>query len=66
MHDIQTALAPLGKPYTITRSRLGAITKVMEERYVCDLPSLKELATSISEKLASVPSQTKKLLSSRS
>lgn len=59
MHDIQTALAPLGKPYTITRSRLGAITKVMEDRYVCDLPSLKELATSIAEKLASVPSQTR-------
>ncbi len=59
MNDLQTALAPLGKPYTITRSRLGAITKVMDDRYVCDLPALKELTLSISEKLNGIPVQTK-------
>ncbi|PPD16979.1 MAG: hypothetical protein CTY24_15690, partial [Methylobacter sp.] len=59
MNNLQTAIAPLGKPYTVTRSRLGAITKVMEERYVCDLTALKELSQSIGEKLRSVPDQVK-------
>ncbi len=59
MNSLQTAVAPLGKPYTVTRSRLGAITKVMEDRYVCDLTALKELLQSIGEKLGGVPDQTK-------
>ena len=59
MNSLQTAVAPFGKPYTVTRSRLGAITKVMEDRYVCDLTALKELSQSIGEKLGSVPDQTK-------
>ncbi len=59
MNDLQTVLAPLGKPYTITRSRLGAITKVMEDRYICDLSALKELTLSLSEKLNGIPAQTK-------
>ncbi len=59
MNELQTVLAPLGKPYTITRSRLGAITKIMQDRYVCDLSSLKELVSNISEKLTSIPEQTK-------
>lgn len=59
MNDLQTVLAPLGRPYTITRSRLGAITKVMEDRYICDLSALKELTSSISEKLSGISTQTK-------
>lgn len=59
MNDLQATVAPLGKPYTITRSRLGAITKVMEDRYICDLSALKELTQSITEKLSSIPDQTK-------
>ena len=59
MNNLQTAVAPLGKPYTVTRSRLGAITKVMEDRYVCDLTAMKELSQSIGEKLSGIPDQTK-------
>lgn len=59
MNELQKTLAPLGKPYTITRSRLGAITKVIEDRYICDLSSLRELSSSIIEKLNTISAQTK-------
>jgi hypothetical protein len=52
MNDLSTSVAILGRPYAITRSRLGAITKVFQDRYLCDLPSLKELFNSVGEKLA--------------
>lgn len=54
MNDLVNSIAVLGKPYSITRSRLGAITKVIEDRYICDLPSTKELFQSISEKLSGI------------
>lgn len=52
MNELAHAVAIFGRPYAITRSRLGAITKVYPERYICDLGSLKELFQSIGEKLA--------------
>jgi hypothetical protein len=45
----------MGKPYTVTRSRLGAITKVYAEQYVCDLQAIKELIGAVGEKLHSLP-----------
>ncbi len=52
MNELVNSLAVLGKPYTITRSKLGAITKVYTDQYLCDLPAVKELVQSIGEKLA--------------
>lgn len=52
MNDLENNIAILGKPYTITSSRLGAITKVYNDSYICDLSSLKELLQSLGEKLA--------------
>jgi hypothetical protein len=46
--------AILGRPYTITRSRLGAIAKVYKERYIYYLVSFKELFQSIGKKLAGI------------
>ncbi|MFZ5579675.1 MAG: hypothetical protein ACOZAQ_04325 [Pseudomonadota bacterium] len=54
MNDLVNSIAVLGKPYNITRSRLGAITKVIENRYICDLPATKELCQSIGEKLSEI------------
>lgn len=54
MDDLANTVAILGRPYTITRSRLGAITKIYKERYICDLSALKELFHSIGEKLAGI------------
>lgn len=54
MDELINTVAILGRPYAITRSRLGAITKVYKERYICDLAALKELFQSIGEKLAVV------------
>jgi len=51
MDVLESSVAVLGRPYAITRSRLGAITKVYKEQYICDLPALKELLHSIGEKL---------------
>lgn len=51
MNELINTVGILGRPYAITRSRLGAITKVYKERYICDLTSLKELFQSIGEKL---------------
>ncbi|MBN9498147.1 MAG: hypothetical protein J0H39_15440 [Alphaproteobacteria bacterium] len=55
MSDLSGAIAVLGKPYKITRSRLGAITKVFTEQFLCDVTALQELFQSVSEKLASAP-----------
>lgn len=51
MNTITNEIAVFGKPYTLTRSRLGAVTKVFGDKYVCDVSSLKELFASISAKL---------------
>lgn len=55
MNDLAGNVAILAKPYSITRSRLGAITKVYPDQFFCDLPSLKELFQNIGEKLISLP-----------
>lgn len=52
MNDLVNTIAVLGRPYNITRSRLGAITKVFTDEYHCDLKSLKELVQAVAEKLA--------------
>jgi hypothetical protein len=52
MTDLQNHVAILGKPYTITRSKLGAITKVFEKKYTCDLSALKELFQDVGEKIS--------------
>lgn len=49
VNDLANAVSVLGKPYTITRSRLGAVTKVFDEKYICDIPALKEIFNSIGE-----------------
>ena len=54
MNDLSHSLALLSKPYSLTRSRLGAITKVYGERYICDVNSLRELFHLIVEKLAQI------------
>jgi hypothetical protein len=56
MNALVNSVAILGRPYAITKSRLGAITKVYTERYICDLASLKELFQSIGEKLSGLNS----------
>lgn len=59
MNDLTGTLAVLGKPYSLTKSRLGAITKVYEDRYMCDLSALKELFSAIGEKLSQIPNASK-------
>jgi hypothetical protein len=54
--DLEKALDVLGKPYSITKSKLGAITKIYSDRYVCDIESLKSLIKTINEKLKSIDS----------
>ena len=54
MNELVSSLAVLGKPYTITRSKLGAITKVYTDQYLCDLPAVKELVHTIGEKLSAI------------
>ena len=51
MNDLVNSVAILGRPYAITRSRLGAVTKVLQDKYICDLAALKEIFQSIGEKL---------------
>ncbi|HWV14630.1 MAG TPA: hypothetical protein VN030_04290 [Cellvibrio sp.] len=61
MNELQNSVAILGKPYTVTRSKLGAITKIFNQKYTCDLTALKELFQSIGEKLSrSNPQETPK------
>lgn len=52
MDQLVKSLPILGKPYAITRSKLGAITKVYTEQYFCDLKSIKEIVQSIGEKIS--------------
>lgn len=52
MSELQNQIALFGKPYAITRSKLGAITKIFDDRYICDLRALKEIFQSIGEKLS--------------
>lgn len=55
MSELTTAVAIFGKPYNLTRSRLGSITKVYSQQYLCDLQALRELFADIGEKLSTVP-----------
>ena len=52
MADLQNSVAVFGKPYAITRSRLGAITKVYSEQYTCDLRSIRNLIESVGDKIS--------------
>jgi uncharacterized membrane protein HdeD (DUF308 family) len=54
MNDLVNSVAVLGRPYAITKSRLGAVTKVYNDKYICDLPALKELFQGIGEKLSTI------------
>lgn len=54
MNELSNSVEILGRPYSITRSRLGAITKVYGDRYLCDINGLKELFQSIGEKLTTL------------
>ena len=51
MSDLEQAVALLGKPYTLTRSRIGVITKIFEDNYICDANALRELFETVGEKL---------------
>ena len=51
MSELSNAVAIFGRPYALTKSRLGAITKIFEDRYVCDPDALKELFDAIIEKI---------------
>lgn len=55
MSELVNTLAVLGRPYVVTRSRLGAVTKVFHERFICDLTAIRELFQSVSEKLSTLP-----------
>lgn len=52
MSELVNSIAVLGRPYKITRSRLGAITKVYTDQYSCDLKALKEVFQVVADKLA--------------
>lgn len=52
MNELSKSLTVLGRPYSVTKSRLGATTKVYEQQFVCDLDSLRELFESVAEKLS--------------
>lgn len=54
MDNLKKAVATFGKPYAITRTRLGAITKIFEEKYICDVPAMKELFHTIGDKLGGI------------
>ncbi|MBC2601629.1 hypothetical protein [Puniceicoccus vermicola] len=60
MNDLTNSLALLGKPYTLTKSRIGAVTKVFSQVYLCDPRALKELFDKVNEKLGQLnPSDVK-------
>lgn len=54
MNDLISTVATFGKPYTVTRSRLAVITKVYDDKYICDIDSLKQIFELIAEKLSSL------------
>lgn len=51
MNDLTQPVTILSKPYTLTRSKIGAVTKVFKEKYICDPNSLRELFERVGEKL---------------
>lgn len=51
--NLQQLVPVLARPYTVTQSQLGIITKVFEERFLCTIPSLYTLQQNLQEKLAS-------------
>lgn len=54
MNEVANIDALVGKPYSVTRSRLGAVTKLFEDKYICDLGAIKELMQSIGEKASEI------------
>lgn len=54
MNEVANIDALVGKPYSVTRSRLGAVTKLFEDKYICDLSAIKELMQSIGEKASEI------------
>lgn len=54
MNPLTNSLSIMGKPYSITRSKLGAITKVYTDQYFCDLVAIKEMVQAIAEKVSFV------------
>ena len=51
--ELQDLTGSLTKPYTVTRSKLGSTTKVIDEIFVCSPKELKTLFDSVGEKIAS-------------
>lgn len=54
MNELANVDALIGKPYSLTRSRLGAVTKLFQEQYICDLAGIKELIETIGQKTSEV------------
>ena len=50
--NLQDMTAALSKPYAVTRSKLGATTKVIDEKFICTSKELKILFSSLGEKVA--------------
>lgn len=46
-------IAPLSRPYQLTKSRLGTISRIYDKKYLCNFSSLKDLVSSIIEKVDS-------------
>ncbi len=51
--ELQDLTGSLTKPYTVTRSKLGSTTKVIDEIFVCSPKELQTLFESIGEKIGS-------------
>lgn len=49
--DLQDLTPVLSKPYTITRSNLGATTKVINKKFICSIKELRFLFDSMGEKI---------------
>jgi len=54
MNELVNSIAVLGKPYSVTKSRLGAITKIYEQQYLCDHRALQEIFQALGEKLSAI------------
>lgn len=52
MNELVNSVAIFGKPYAITRSKLGAITKVFTDQYLVDLAALQDLVQEVGGKLS--------------
>lgn len=50
--NLQDMTAALSKPYAVTRSKLGATTKVIDEKFICTSKELKILFSSLGEKVS--------------